>query len=107
NGSGCQRIIDNHWTALSGQARKVAGAFGRCWEDDVLDASLYIMVVLGGDPKECPVLDDRSSKSATAEIIGIFRFRSTGLLAEEVVLLRPNGTHLKETCAVKFIGPGL
>src|SRR5262249_10930515 len=57
------------------------------------------------EPKECPVLDDRTAETTTKEIVRIVRFRDTSLLAEEIVLLGPNGTCLKETRTVKVVGP--
>ncbi len=65
---------------------------------------LNIMIVLSSKPKESPVLDDWTAETATKEVIRIVWFRNAGLLAEKVILLRPNRPRLKETRAVKVVG---
>ena len=105
DGSAGQRIVDGHWTALSvGQSRKVTRTFSRCRKYHADVSRLHVVIILSSEPKERPVLDNRTAETTTKEIIGIVRFRNTSLLAEEVVLLAPNGTRLKETRAVKLVG---
>src|SRR5262249_23752850 len=106
NRSAGQKVVDNHWAPLSSQSRKVAGPFG-CSRHDHADAScLYVVIVFSGKPKECLVLNDGTAETTTHEIVRIIGFRNTGFLAEEVVLLRPNRTRLKETGTMKGVGTG-
>src|SRR5262249_30744009 len=102
-----RRIVDDYWTPLSIRQRgKITCAFGACRQDYAEASRLDIVIVLRGKPEECPVLDDGTTDTATSEIVGIVRFGYSSLLAEEIVLLRPNRTSLKETRSVKVAGPG-
>src|SRR5262249_2403542 len=54
-----QRVVDNHWTALRvSQSRKVARTFSRRWKYHTDVSRLYVVIILGSEPKECLVFND-------------------------------------------------